>query len=153
MDAVWQSLRVDCKSLSIYSTFILIMANCFLDRSVIVPADEAEALSLRPGQVKINQKYGGGFPANVEGLHQLHYWMILIISSISATKTNHCHRISSANSSTITMTITTPQEKALFQTPTTLCTTMSVSILRTPLYSIFFSISISPSPFFTSPQN
>jgi hypothetical protein len=27
---------------------------------------------LLPDQVKINQKYGGGFPANVEGLHQLH---------------------------------------------------------------------------------
>jgi hypothetical protein len=27
---------------------------------------------LKPDQVQINPKYGGGFPANVEGLHHLH---------------------------------------------------------------------------------
>lgn len=41
-------------------------------RSVIVPASEAAASGLKPDQVQINEKYGGGYPANVEGLHQLH---------------------------------------------------------------------------------
>lgn len=42
------------------------------DRSVVVPLDEAEQTGLRPEQVQISQEYGGGFPANVEGLHHLH---------------------------------------------------------------------------------
>ena len=40
--------------------------------SVVVPAEEAARAGLRHDQVKIQEKYGGGFPANVEGLHQLH---------------------------------------------------------------------------------
>jgi len=53
VDAAWQSLGVDYRALR-------------------VPADEAAASGLSPDQVKINQKYGGGYPANVEGLHHLH---------------------------------------------------------------------------------
>ncbi|KAF2033484.1 hypothetical protein EK21DRAFT_58412 [Setomelanomma holmii] len=41
-------------------------------RSVVIPPDEAEETGLRPDQVQISQTYGGGFPANVEGLHHLH---------------------------------------------------------------------------------
>ncbi|KAF2826438.1 hypothetical protein CC86DRAFT_253831, partial [Ophiobolus disseminans] len=41
-------------------------------RSVVVPMDEAEATGLRHDQVKVSEEYGGGFPANVEGLHHLH---------------------------------------------------------------------------------
>ena len=37
-----------------------------------VPAEEAAKSNLLPDQVKISDKYGGGFPANVEGLHHLH---------------------------------------------------------------------------------
>ena len=43
-----------------------------LDRSVAIPVERAESAGLEHDQVKINPKYGGGFPANVEGLHQLH---------------------------------------------------------------------------------
>lgn len=43
-----------------------------LDRSVRVDPDEALKSGIALDQVKINQKYGGGYPANVEGLHQLH---------------------------------------------------------------------------------
>lgn len=43
-----------------------------IDRSIRVPPDLAAQSGLLPDQVKINEKYGGGFPANVEGLHQLH---------------------------------------------------------------------------------
>lgn len=42
------------------------------DRSVVIPEAEAEQTGLRHDQVKISQEYGGGFPANVEGLHHLH---------------------------------------------------------------------------------
>lgn len=43
-----------------------------LDRSIVVPEGEAEKTGLRQDQVKVSQLYGGGFPANVEGLHHLH---------------------------------------------------------------------------------
>jgi hypothetical protein len=42
------------------------------DRSVIVPESQAEQAGFRHDQVKINPIHGGGFPANVEGLHHLH---------------------------------------------------------------------------------
>ncbi|KAK5108716.1 hypothetical protein LTR62_007863 [Meristemomyces frigidus] len=53
VDAAWSQLGVDY-------------------RSVIVPASEAARVGLRSDQVKVQQEYGGGFPANVEGLHHLH---------------------------------------------------------------------------------
>lgn len=43
-----------------------------IDRSAIVPSDQAEKSGLSPDHVQVNGKYGGGFPANVEGLHHLH---------------------------------------------------------------------------------
>lgn len=42
------------------------------DRPIAVPLDQAEKSGLKHDQVKINEKYGGGFIANVEGLHHLH---------------------------------------------------------------------------------
>ncbi|KAF2855073.1 hypothetical protein T440DRAFT_539186 [Plenodomus tracheiphilus IPT5] len=41
-------------------------------RSVVIRPEEAEEAGLRHDQVKVSQEYGGGFPANVEGLHHLH---------------------------------------------------------------------------------
>ncbi|KAF4635313.1 hypothetical protein G7Y89_g2774 [Cudoniella acicularis] len=41
-------------------------------RPLIVPSHLAQKSGLAPDQVKINPKYGGGYPANVEGLHHLH---------------------------------------------------------------------------------
>ncbi|KAF4307442.1 hypothetical protein GTA08_BOTSDO03728 [Botryosphaeria dothidea] len=41
-------------------------------RSVAIPEDKAEKAGIAKDQVKISEKYGGGYPANVEGLHQLH---------------------------------------------------------------------------------
>ena len=43
-----------------------------IDRSVRIPSEDAERSGLAADQVKISTKYGGGFPANVEGLHHLH---------------------------------------------------------------------------------
>ncbi|CAG8948117.1 unnamed protein product [Penicillium salamii] len=53
VDAAWESLGINY-------------------RSIRVPFEDAKQSGLAPDQVKINQKYGGGFPANVEGLHHLH---------------------------------------------------------------------------------
>ncbi|KAI9775597.1 MAG: hypothetical protein M1839_000998 [Geoglossum umbratile] len=53
VDAAWTSLGVDY-------------------RSAVVPADQAKKSGLMPDQVQVSEKYGGGFPANVEGLHHLH---------------------------------------------------------------------------------
>jgi len=53
VDAAWASLGVDYRALS-------------------VPAELAEKAGLAQDQVKIREKYGGGYPANVEGLHHLH---------------------------------------------------------------------------------
>jgi hypothetical protein len=39
---------------------------------VAIPPDQAAQSGILPDQVKVSQKYGGGFVANVEGLHQLH---------------------------------------------------------------------------------
>ncbi|MCJ1290036.1 hypothetical protein MMC34_001571 [Xylographa carneopallida] len=53
VDTAWKSLGVDY-------------------RSAIVPADLAQQAGLSPNHVQVSEKYGGGFPTNVEGLHHLH---------------------------------------------------------------------------------
>lgn len=42
------------------------------NRAIAVPVVLAAKSGIEPHQVKINDKYGGGYPANVEGLHHLH---------------------------------------------------------------------------------
>jgi hypothetical protein len=69
VDAAWSALGVGCEWFSFINTPLLTMT---LDRSIVVPVEEAERTGLRHDQVKVSQKYGGGFPANVEGLHHLH---------------------------------------------------------------------------------
>ncbi|OJJ56090.1 hypothetical protein ASPSYDRAFT_134841 [Aspergillus sydowii CBS 593.65] len=53
VDAAWESLGVNYRPIS-------------------VPAEEATRSGIAPDQVQINEAYGGGYPANVEGLHHLH---------------------------------------------------------------------------------
>lgn len=53
VDEAWQSLGVDY-------------------RVAVVPPDQAKSAGLTPDYVQINEKYGGGYVANVEGLHHLH---------------------------------------------------------------------------------
>lgn len=71
VDAAWASLGVHCKSSSTLIHYGPLVTLC-ADRSVIVPPDQARRVGLAADQVKVNQEYGGGYPANVEGLHQLH---------------------------------------------------------------------------------
>jgi hypothetical protein len=52
-DAAWQSLGVDY-------------------RGIIVPKDKAAAAGLTTDHIQVSEKYGGGYPANVEGMHHLH---------------------------------------------------------------------------------
>ncbi|KAM3421213.1 hypothetical protein BST61_g1621 [Cercospora zeina] len=40
--------------------------------SILVPPDAASRVGLRADQVRAKEKYGGGYVANVEGLHHLH---------------------------------------------------------------------------------
>lgn len=53
VDAAWESLGVNY-------------------RSAILPSSRAEASGLLPSHVQVNEKYGGGYFVNVEGLHHLH---------------------------------------------------------------------------------
>ncbi|KAK0653337.1 Cyclochlorotine biosynthesis protein O [Lasiodiplodia hormozganensis] len=53
VDAAWESLGVNY-------------------RGVAIPADKAGKAGIAKDQVKVSEKYGGGYPANVEGLHHLH---------------------------------------------------------------------------------
>ncbi|KAJ5740756.1 hypothetical protein N7493_000628 [Penicillium malachiteum] len=53
VDAAWESLGVNY-------------------RAIRVAAEDAQESGIAVDQVKINPKYGGGFPANVEGMHHLH---------------------------------------------------------------------------------
>ncbi|KAL2784373.1 hypothetical protein BJX66DRAFT_88740 [Aspergillus keveii] len=53
VDAAWEALGVDY-------------------RPIRVPADEAARSGMAHDQVQIREEYGGGYPANVEGLHHLH---------------------------------------------------------------------------------
>jgi len=53
VDAAWKSLGVDY-------------------RAAIVPTSLAARSGLIESQVQVSPKYGGGFPANIEGLHHLH---------------------------------------------------------------------------------
>ncbi|PYH91646.1 hypothetical protein BO71DRAFT_401222 [Aspergillus ellipticus CBS 707.79] len=41
-------------------------------RAIRVPVEDAQKSGLATDQVQISEKYGGGYPANVEGLHHLH---------------------------------------------------------------------------------
>jgi len=45
--------------------------------------NEAPESGFKPDQVKINPKYGGGFPANVEGLHHLHCLVRMLALSLN----------------------------------------------------------------------
>jgi Mycotoxin biosynthesis protein UstYa len=63
VDAAWEALGVDYRALA-------------------VPEADALKSGIEPDQVRIRAKYGGGYPANVEGLHHLHCLNLLRQSSL-----------------------------------------------------------------------
>ena len=77
VDEAWSSLGVDCKlqfpiRLRPVGKLLTLTGLWYVDRPAIVPDDLAAQSGLLPDQVKVSEKYGGGYPANVEGLHHLH---------------------------------------------------------------------------------
>lgn len=79
VDAAWDALGVNCTFLCI-GMYIDSSAEKSIDRAVRVPREKAEEYGLAPDQVKIREKYGGGFPAHVEGLYHLHCLVCLSAS-------------------------------------------------------------------------
>ena len=77
VDAAWVALGVDCKSLGEPGGCWHLprewLTSCFApDRASILPPEQADKAGLTSRHVRLSEKYGGGFPANVEGLHHLH---------------------------------------------------------------------------------
>jgi hypothetical protein len=68
----------------------------FIDRSALVPEDEAAKAGILPDQVKVNKKYGGGFPANVEGLHHLHCLVFITLNYLAKNLAKFISESSSA---------------------------------------------------------
>ena len=83
--------------------------------SIVVPLDQAAQVGLAPDQVKIREEYGGGFPANVEGLHQLHclVGLLRLTSSCDDVFADNTCRTWSASRCFTTTTITTAKVKEL----------------------------------------
>jgi hypothetical protein len=71
VDAAWASLGVNCEFPYCPPKFAIPNSHDLIDRSLAVSANEAAKSGLKPDQVQISKKYGGGFPANVEGLRHL----------------------------------------------------------------------------------
>lgn len=126
----------------------------YIDRGFALPASEAAKSGIRPDQVQIQEKYGGGFPANVEGLHHLHCLVsILSIFSNSCPYHNSSNaylscRILFGNHYITIMTITMPKAKEHLWTRITLSNTTSVRIPSHPhplLYPISPSLFHLPS--------
>lgn len=91
VDRVWDSLGINCTSISSLSQFLflssakkvfnrLILFSFSLDRSILIPPHLAQPLGLKPNQhVHAKRKYGGGYVANLEGLHHLHCLVCLML--------------------------------------------------------------------------
>ena len=65
-------VRPPLLSYSHVSRLCLLLILIPTDRAAIVPPELAAASGLIESQVQVSDRYGGGFPANVEGLHHLH---------------------------------------------------------------------------------
>jgi hypothetical protein len=95
---------------------------------VAIPPGEAEKSGLLLDQVKISEKYGGGFPANVEGLHQLHCLVNNFLRSIAiCADLVPVLRIFSASRFIIILSTTTRLAKELLQIQIISSGTMFVS--------------------------
>lgn len=72
VDAAWDSLGTDCASL-LYPPPSPPTPLTPPDRALIVSPSDGPRSGLTPKtHVHISPRYGGGYPANVEGLHHLH---------------------------------------------------------------------------------
>lgn len=97
-----------------------------------MPVHLAERAGLRPDHVQIAEKYGGGYPANVEGLHHLHCLVSIHIENFFLVLELTKHRISSVNLCIITSNITTLSART--NSPTTPKSSASTSVSRHPIH-------------------
>jgi hypothetical protein len=77
VDAAWNSLGTDCASLPnpfpFASTHLSSTPLTSPDRAFVVSPSDGPRSGLTPKtHVHISPQYGGGYPANIEGLHHLH---------------------------------------------------------------------------------
>lgn len=89
VDRVWDSLGINCSFYSLSPTQPILCKKSnqstnfcffFLDRSILIPPHLAQPLGLKPNQhVHAKRKYGGGYVANLEGLHHLHCLVCLML--------------------------------------------------------------------------
>lgn len=82
VDAAWEALGVDCGLMHTNGVDQKLISPS--DRPVVVPEQSGKAMGLHH-HVRVNEKYGGGFPANIEGLHHLHCLVRYQYSDVRAT--------------------------------------------------------------------
>ena len=76
VDAAWEAIGADCKPVRSMSLLLLIL---YSDMTMQVPADLAEKAGFtKENNVMINEKYGGGYFAIMEGIHHVHCLVRLI---------------------------------------------------------------------------
>lgn len=80
-------------------------------RPVVVSDDLAAKSGLGKNHVRIKDKYGGGYPVFVEGLHQLHCLVSIVRQAVRRRLTGSCRTFSVNPSFTITNTIVREQKK------------------------------------------
>lgn len=128
VDVAWEALGVNCAwrdDENIRSNSDLTNV---IDRSAVVTEDIAKSVGLRRDQVKISQEFGGGYPANVEGLHHLHCLVSALFCCLTRCSQRLIQRrIFFAKLSTSTSIITTLKGKVLFKISNTFCKSTSVS--------------------------
>lgn len=72
VDAAWEDLGVGCKISSSSFCFSIMFMIFKTDRSVLLPASRSQEAGLSSSHAHAREKYSGGYPVYVEGLHQLH---------------------------------------------------------------------------------
>jgi hypothetical protein len=73
VDAAWSALGTDCTHTHYTSLQNLQRADTRVVFAIVVPASEAERSGISLDRLRVGEEYGGpGYPAFVEGLHQLH---------------------------------------------------------------------------------
>jgi len=67
------------------------------DRSILLPASRIQEAGLTSDHAHAREKYGGGYPVYVEGLHQLHCLVSLILRQLK----NHADHLESCSAITL----------------------------------------------------
>jgi hypothetical protein len=106
-------------SLATTTSLCISCTNPFIDRGIRVPAEDAEESGLAVDQVRIKDKYGGGFPAEVEGFRRLRCLVRIPYVLISSLTWKKNFRTSFDNRSTTTIVIIIAEERVYSVTTAT----------------------------------